>query len=69
MEISNKEDVRNYKVSTRKAEVELGVSSKYTPIDSVKDIFDNMDLSKCDLNEVKYYNVRVFKGLHEKFEL
>jgi nucleoside-diphosphate-sugar epimerase len=69
LEISNKEDVRNYKVSTRKAEVELGVSSKYTPIDSVKDIFDNMDLSKCDLNEVKYYNVRVFKGLHEKFEL
>ena len=69
LEILDIEDMRNYKVSTTKAKTELGFTTKYNPIDSVKDIFDNMDLDKCDFNDPKYYNIEVFTRLHDMFEL
>ena len=69
LEILDIEDKRNYKVNTTKAKIELGFTSKYNPIDSVTDIFDNMDLDNCDFSDPKYYNIEVFTRLHDMFEL
>ena len=69
LEIGNTQDVRNYKVNTDKAKKDLNFNPQYNPIDSVKDIFYNMDLKECNFNNPKYYNIEVFKTLHEMVEL
>ena len=64
--INNNPDVRNYKVSTSKIEDELGYKAQYTPIDSLKDILNNINLSDYDFNKDIYYNIEVFKQILEK---
>lgn len=64
--IQNKQDVRNYKVNTTKAEKELGFKAKYSPTDSINDIFDNMDMDNCDFSDSKFYNIQTFKDVVRK---
>ena len=64
--IENKEDVRNYKADNSKAKNELGFNPKYSPTDSINDIFDNMDLNKCDFSDKRFYNIETFKDLVSK---
>ena len=61
--------IQNYKVNTDKAKKDLNFNPQYNPIDSVKDIFYNMDLKECNFKNPKYYNIEVFKTLHEMVEL
>ncbi len=61
-------DMRNYKVSTAKAESLLG----FTPKHSLEDIVVKLHLHKDDigdLNQHHYYNIRVFKEIAEREEL
>jgi nucleoside-diphosphate-sugar epimerase len=69
LEIGDKKDVRNYKVNIDAAIKDLNFTPQYNPVDSVKDIFYNMDLKQCNLKDPKYYNIEVFKTLHEMVEL
>ena len=64
--IQNKEDVRNYKVDNSKAKKYLNFDPKYTPTDSINDIFDNMDLDKCDFSDSRFYNIQTFKEIVRK---
>ena len=64
--INNNPDVRNYKVSTNKIEDELGYKAKYTPIDSLTEILDNIDISNYDFNKDIYYNINIFKQILSK---
>lgn len=64
--INNNPDVRNYKVSTDKIEDELGFKPKYTPLDSLDEILDNIDPSTYNFNEDIYYNINIFKQILAK---
>ena len=64
--INNNPDVRNYKVSTNKIEDELGYKAKYTPIDSLTEILDNIDISNYNFNKDIYYNINIFKQILSK---
>ena len=57
----NVQDVRNYKVTNKKAKIELDFVPRYSPKDSVKEILRNMDLSSVDFEDKKYYNIATFK--------
>lgn len=65
--IQHKEDVRNYKVDTKKAKRDLNFEAKYTPTDSIKDIFDNMDLNNADFSDKNFYNIQTFKDVVRKW--
>lgn len=69
LEVGDIQDVRNYKVNTDKAKKDLNFNPQYNPIDSVKDIFYNMNLKEINFKNPKYYNIEVFKTLHEMVEL
>jgi nucleoside-diphosphate-sugar epimerase len=62
LEVKNISDVRNYKVSNKKAREYLNFYPEYKPIDSVNSIIENMDTSQ-DLNSSQYYNIEMFKEL------
>ena len=64
--INNNPDVRNYKVSTNKIEDELGYKAQYTPIDSLTEILDNIDISNYDFNKDIYHNINIFKKILSK---
>jgi len=64
--INNNPDVRNYKVSTNKIEDELGYKAEYTPIDSLTEILDNIDISNYDFNKDIYHNINIFKQILSK---
>ena len=64
--INNNPDVRNYKVSTNKIEDELGYKAQYTPIDSLTEILDNIDISNYDFNKDIYHNINIFKQILSK---
>ena len=59
----NVKDVRNYKVTNKKAKWELDFVAKYSPKDSVRDIIQNLDLENIDFDENRYYNIKMFKDI------
>lgn len=62
LEVKNVPDRRNYKISFDKARDVLGFKAKYT----VKDIVRNLIKNRTkigDMNQDKYYNIRIFKSL------
>lgn len=61
LDILNNPDVRNYKVSTSKIEDELGFKANYTPVDSLNEIINSIDVSNYDFNKDIYYNINIFK--------
>jgi len=63
IETKDTQDIRNYKVSNTKAKMELDFKPRYSPSDSVLSILKNIK-KDVDLNNKKYYNIKVFK---EKF--
>ena len=63
IETKNVQDVRNYKVSSEKAKIELDFVAKHSPKDSVNQILKNIDLESVDFADQKYYNIKIFKEL------
>ena len=55
-------DMRNYKVSTAKAEKVLGFKPRYSIEHIVVSLHDNKR-AIGDLNQDHYYNIRVFKDI------
>jgi len=68
LEIKHIADMRNYQVSTTKAETVLG----FRPIHSVEDIVAGLhehQVDMGDLNQDNYYNIRIFKEIAKREEL
>jgi nucleoside-diphosphate-sugar epimerase len=61
LDILNNPDVRNYKVSTSKIEDELGFKANYTPVDSLDEIINSIDVNNYNFNKDIYYNINIFK--------
>ncbi|HUI28805.1 MAG TPA: SDR family oxidoreductase [Candidatus Acidoferrales bacterium] len=62
LDIKNIQDYRNYKVSTQKAENNLGFKPVFTIIDTVDDLFNHKDLYG-DFENDEFYNIRTFKKI------
>lgn len=62
VEINKVPDKRNYKISCDKAEKVLKFEPQYKIADIVMDLWNHRD-QMGDLNQDKYYNIRVFKNL------
>jgi nucleoside-diphosphate-sugar epimerase len=62
-EIKHIEDYRNYKVSIEKAKNVLSFKPRYDVEKIVKELAENLG-GLTDLNDDKYYNIRVFKKLY-----
>lgn len=62
MNIKHIEDFRNYKVSIRKAAEVLSFKPRYTVVDTIKNLVDNLD-SFRDFDNKQYYNIVTFKGM------
>ena len=63
LELLSIPDIRNYKVSTDKAEKLLKYSPRFTPEDSLSEIFTKIDFNDYDFNNPQYYNIQVFKSV------
>ncbi|MFC1798563.1 NAD-dependent epimerase/dehydratase family protein [Thermodesulfobacteriota bacterium] len=61
--INHIEDYRNYKVSIKKANEILSFKPRFTVIDIVKNLSQNIDNFK-DFDNPKYYNIQTFKEIH-----
>ena len=61
LEILENLDIRNYKVSTNKIETQLGYKPRYTPTDTIKELFEKIDFSKYDFSTPEFYNIEIFK--------
>lgn len=59
------EDFRNYKVNTVKAHNILNFDPRFSITDVVNSLVDNMDNFK-DVENLNYYNIKVFKQLDKK---
>lgn len=62
LEILNKPDVRNYKVSIERARVQLG----FKPSDSIDTIVEDLIRNRADFSDLdkpEYYNIMTFKKL------
>ncbi len=78
IERQDKEDLRNYKVATDKAKKELDFVAKFSPRDSVKEIFKNLHQldnnfyikessgQDCLIQDKKYVNINTFKQVFSK---
>jgi len=78
IERQDKEDLRNYKVATDKAKKELDFVAKFSPRDSVKEIFKNLHQldnnfyikessgQDCLIQDKKYANINTFKQVFSK---
>lgn len=62
LEIKNIQDFRNYKVKYEKAKTVLGFEPNYRVENIVDNLYDHLDLYG-DMEQDKYYNIRVFKQL------
>lgn len=63
--IKHIQDFRNYKVSIQKANEVISFKPRYTILDTVKSLADNLDKFR-DFDKECYYNIRTFKALkHE----
>ncbi len=63
LDIHNKQDFRNYKVSIEKAKVELSFHPQYSVESTVLDLYHHRE-SYGDLDKDEYYNIRVFQKLN-----
>ena len=61
LEVEHRPDMRNYKVSNRKAKLELDFCPRYSPKDSVREILKHT--KGLDLTGKQYHNIEVFKEL------
>jgi len=61
LEILHNPDIRNYKVSTEKIQSLLGYQPRYTPNDTIKEIFEKIDFSNYDFCTPEFYNIEIFK--------
>jgi nucleoside-diphosphate-sugar epimerase len=61
LEILHNPDIRNYKVSTEKIQSLLGYQPRYTPNDTIKEIFEKIDFSNYDFCAPEFYNIEIFK--------
>jgi nucleoside-diphosphate-sugar epimerase len=65
IEIKHIQDFRNYKVTWQKAKTVLGFEPRYNVYDIISDLYKHRD-TYGDLDDEKYYNIRVFKTIpHE----
>lgn len=64
LELKNIQDYRNYKVAITKARTILGFEPSHDISDIVDDLHAHRD-SYGDLDADEYYNIRVFRRLHE----
>lgn len=63
--IKHIQDFRNYKVSTQKANEVISFKPRYSILDTVKSLADNLDKFR-DFDKEAYYNIRTFKAMkHE----
>jgi nucleoside-diphosphate-sugar epimerase len=62
LDIRNIQDFRNYKVTCDRAKVELGFQPQYSVKDMVAEIMEHR-AEYGDLEQDRYYNIRVFKQL------
>lgn len=65
MDIQNKQDFRNYKVSCKKAEQTLSFKPKQDIADIVDELYAHRE-EYGDMEQDRYYNIRVFKKMHEE---
>ncbi len=65
IDIQNKEDCRNYKVSIDKARTLLGYQPQYTIIDIVEDLYKHQK-SYGDYSDYRYYNIRVIERMSQR---
>ena len=61
LEILNTPDVRNYKVNTSKIESILNYKPRFTPDDTINELFDKIDFSAYDFSTPEFYNIEIFK--------
>lgn len=64
--INENNDVRNYKVTTEKIEDELGFKSRFTPLDSLAEILDNIDPLRYNFDSDEYSNITTFQKVLNK---
>ncbi len=62
LDIRNVQDFRNYKVTCDRAKVELGFQPQYSVKDMVAEIMEHRS-EFGDMEQDRYYNIRVFKQL------
>ncbi len=62
IEIHNRQDFRNYKVTTEQAKTKLGFKPQHDVKDIVHQLYNNYDKFK-DFDNEKYYNIEIFKKL------
>jgi nucleoside-diphosphate-sugar epimerase len=62
LDIRNVQDFRNYKVTCDRAKVELGFQPQYAVKDMVAEIMEHRS-EFGDMEQDRYYNIRVFKQL------
>jgi len=63
--IKHIQDFRNYKVSIKKANEVISFKPRYSVLDTVQSLAENLDKFK-DFDKEEYYNIRTFKAMdHE----
>jgi nucleoside-diphosphate-sugar epimerase len=63
LELLTNPDVRNYKVSIDKIKSELSYSPKFTPVDTIDEIFEKIDFKEYDFTNHNFYNIDIFKQI------
>ncbi|MGA9048754.1 MAG: SDR family oxidoreductase [Dehalococcoidia bacterium] len=63
LNIKHIEDFRNYKVTSEKARNVLSFNPRFNVKDTVRNLAENMDKFK-DMENPKYYNIKIFKELN-----
>jgi nucleoside-diphosphate-sugar epimerase len=62
LDIRNVQDFRNYKVTCERAKVELGFQPQYSVKDMVSEVMEHRS-EYGDMDQDRYYNIRVFRQL------
>ena len=68
LEIKNLPDKRNYKVSLEKARTTFNFTAKYSIVDIVTNLYNHLS-EIGDLNQDRYYNIRMFSELARRDEI
>jgi len=63
LELLDKKDIRNYKVSNSKIKDVLEFQPRYSPVDSIREILNNIDINKFNFIQDKFYNINTFKKI------
>lgn len=64
--VLDKQDMRNYRVSHKLAAQRLGFSPKYSISDIVRNLYENRE-KYGDYEDDTYYNIRIFQKLKKKY--